>query len=1031
MGWITTEIVDSTSEYLRKSFFSVPSASFLVIIIIYRHQLQRFSPPLVYLMNTTPLLSIPLRKVLCGMLVLAFFATHSLSIAQPTKPPRTMTFEDMMKFRSIELVTLSANGAWLGYVERPDRGDPVVRIQSLQNNTLGKQTYAVERGSRINFTRDGAWSAVTIAPKYLVAEKAKPDNRPDNGLCVVQTSTGKQTVFENVQRFVISENGKWLAVHFTKNRKEPKDSTKAAKDTSKTAAVAPKDTTTKKTAAKPTPPKDKKPDAGTMLLLRNLASGEELFIPSVKDFAFDSLSTALATTTLDSAVRGALTVRMLTAPKTALLLDSAQRGIYTHPVWHQTNGLLAYCAASVSTTNIVSAASLKLWNTATSGNSPQTLVSSENAPTSWTLPSKNTLVWMQDGKRLLVGLKPNEIHQAVSLPEIDASADTLETDLYDPAKIRKTTEIDVWKWDDDYTNIHQKKRWETVKDQTYQALYDIPTQKTVLLAARDMPLLTLPVSPSAPIALGRLDAPHRKKITWQGFYTDLYTVNIATAERKRVAEQVQYNSYLSPNGQFVLYYRDKHWFLYDVATAGTRNVTQNLSVGFWEYDDDHPAEKPPYGFAGWVVDGTNDAAFMLYDKFDVWQIATSAKPSAGNSASASDAVNLTGGEGRKQGFVLRAEELDSTKKFFRNGDYMLLWGHHNDKKYSAYFAASVGKIGVRKLLENTAARFESPVKAQSASTLIFRQGAFNRFPDLWLTDSVFATPKKITDLQKQVEQIAWGNAELVEWQSADGKPLQGILIKPANYEKGKRYPTLVYYYEILSDGLYNFGRPRFSSAISPSYFSSNGYAVFIPDVRYDDGLPGASSLKCIVPGVQKIVDMGVADPKAIGVQGHSWGGYQSMYMITQTNLFKAAVAGAPVANMTSAYGGIRYGSGLARMFQYERSQSRIGATLWERRDLYVDNSPLFFADRITTPTLIMFGDEDDAVPFTQGIEMYLAMRRLGKEAYLLQYRKEPHNPRKYANRYDYAIKMKEFFDYHLKGAPPTEWIQSGLPYRGR
>lgn len=938
-----------------------------------------------------------------------------------------------MKFRNLDGVTLSYDGAWLGYVERPDRGDPVARVQALQKGGLGKQSTTIERGTRVVFSRDAAWAAVTVAPKFLIAEKAKPENRPDNALCLVQTATGKQTILENVSKFALSENGQWLAVQFTKNRKEPKDTTKAKaapKDSSKAASTPntlPKDSSI---AKKPAPPKDKKPDPGTMLLLRNLSSGEEVWMPFVKDFAFDSLSTALAVTTFDSVARGSLMVKMLSGDKSLLTLDFAPRGIYTHPTWHKTKGLLAYCAANVSTTNIISAASLKLWTSSAPSNTAQILVSSTGTFATWALPSKNSLAWAEDGKRLFFGVKPEEIHKAVTEPELDVSADTLESDLYNPEKILKSAEIDVWKWDEDYTNIHQKKRWEFVKDQTYQAFYDLEAQKPSLLASRDMPSVALPISVSAMYALGRADAPHRKKITWDGSYEDLYAINLQTAERKRIAENVQYNSYVSPNGHYILYYRDKHWFLHDIAQNQTRNLTEKMRVAFWDESDDHPAEKPPYGFAGWVVNGSNDAAVMLYDKFDVWQFPLSVTVSAGQKSSET-AFSLTSGEGRKQNYILRGENLDSTKKFYQQGDFMLLSAQHDDKKHSAYFAANVGIAGVRKLLENTNAGFSQPVKALGSSTLLFRQSAFTRFPDLWLTDTLFSAPVKITDLQQQVEPIAWGSAELIEWKSTDKKPLKGILIKPANYEKGKRYPLLVYYYEILSETLYGFRFPRFASPIMPSFFASNGYAVLIPDIVYQDGLPGASALKCVVPAVQKVVDMGIADPKAVGIQGHSWGGYQSLYMITQTNMFKAAIAGAPVANMTSAYGGIRYGTGLARMFQYERSQSRIGASLWEKRDLYLNNSPLFFADRIKTPLVMMFGDEDDAVPFTQGIEMYLAMRRLNKEAYLLQYRKEPHNPRKFANRYDYAIKMKDFFDYHLKGAQPAEWIKSGILYKGR
>jgi dipeptidyl aminopeptidase/acylaminoacyl peptidase len=199
-------------------------------------------------------------------------------------------------------------------------------------------------------------------------------------------------------------------------------------------------------------------------------------------------------------------------------------------------------------------------------------------------------------------------------------------------------------------------------------------------------------------------------------------------------------------------------------------------------------------------------------------------------------------------------------------------------------------------------------------------------------------------------------------------------------------------------------------------------------VRFEVGRPGFSATKCIVPGVQKLVDMGLADPDALGLHGHSWSGYQTAFMITQTDVFTAAIAGAPVSNMTSAYSGIRWGSGRARQFQYEQSQSRLGGSLWEARDRYIDNSPVFFADRINTPVLILHGDADGAVPWYQSIEFYLALRRLGKDAIFLQYRGEDHHPASYANKLDWAIKMKQYFDHYLKGEPAAQWISEGLPY---
>ena len=203
--------------------------------------------------------------------------------------------------------------------------------------------------------------------------------------------------------------------------------------------------------------------------------------------------------------------------------------------------------------------------------------------------------------------------------------------------------------------------------------------------------------------------------------------------------------------------------------------------------------------------------------------------------------------------------------------------------------------------------------------------------------------------------------------------------------------------------------------------------VFVPDVHYRVGYPGPSALDYVTTGVQSLVAKGFVDEKRIGIQGHSWGGYQVAYIVTKTNMFRAAEAGAIVANMVSAYGGIRWESGLARMFQYEKDQSRLGVTLWEKPDLYLKNSPIFEADKINTPLLLLHNDADGAVPWYQGIEMYLALRRLNKPSWMLNYNGEPHWPLKRENRIDFQTRMMQFFDHYLKDAPAPVWMKEGIP----
>ncbi|KPZ67509.1 Prolyl tripeptidyl peptidase precursor [Shewanella sp. P1-14-1] len=269
----------------------------------------------------------------------------------------------------------------------------------------------------------------------------------------------------------------------------------------------------------------------------------------------------------------------------------------------------------------------------------------------------------------------------------------------------------------------------------------------------------------------------------------------------------------------------------------------------------------------------------------------------------------------------------------------------------------------------------------------------------------------------------------MQWRDADGRLTDGVLIKPTNYQEGKQYPVMVYFYRFMSDRLHSFPHMAINHRPNFAWYADNGYAIFLPDIRFEVGYPGASAVKGLTSGVQKLIDMGIADPDAVGIQGHSWGGYQTAFAVTQTNIFKAAVTGAPVSNMTSAYSGIRHGSGLARQFQYETGQSRIGESLFNSPQKYIENSPVFYAERIQTPMMIMFGDKDDAVPWEQGVELYLAMRRTGKDVVFLQYEDEPHHLKKYPNKLDYTIRMKQYFDHYLKGAKAPEWLEKGEAYK--
>ncbi|MFL5808664.1 MAG: alpha/beta hydrolase family protein, partial [Flavisolibacter sp.] len=331
------------------------------------------------------------------------------------------------------------------------------------------------------------------------------------------------------------------------------------------------------------------------------------------------------------------------------------------------------------------------------------------------------------------------------------------------------------------------------------------------------------------------------------------------------------------------------------------------------------------------------------------------------------------------------------------------------------------------------------LKAKNTDSYLFSKEDYTHSPDLYFatvttTDTIAgwhagALPSvKISSINPQQSQYNWGTAELYRWKTFSGKSATGILYKPENFDSTKKYPMLLYFYEKLSDNLYNYIPPAPTpSRLNIPFFVSRGYIVLTPDISYTIGHPAKSAYDFVVSGAQSLAKKKWVDAKNIGIQGQSWGGIQVAQLVTMTNMFKAAWAGAPVASMFSAYGGIRWESGNNRQMQYEKGQSRIGATPWDKPDLYIENSPFYHLKNVTTPLVIMSNDADGAVPWYQGIELFTAMRRLHKKVWMLSYNGEAHNLVERRNRKDIQIREQQYFDWLLKGEKPPKWIVEGVP----
>jgi dipeptidyl aminopeptidase/acylaminoacyl peptidase len=421
-----------------------------------------------------------------------------------------------------------------------------------------------------------------------------------------------------------------------------------------------------------------------------------------------------------------------------------------------------------------------------------------------------------------------------------------------------------------------------------------------------------------------------------------------------------------------------------------------------------------YGIAGWTK---NDAAILIYDRYDIWSVDPSGVMSP---------KNLTNGRASKTTY--RYASLDPDERSIDPGQSLLLHTFNHKHKTSGYTNLDLRSGNMKSLIHEPYRFTRRPQKAKDGTTIIFTRESFSEFPNIYVTDHTFQERKRISDANPQQKEYAWGSIELHEWTAFDGQKLKGLLVKPPGFDPEKKYPMIVNFYERSSDELHNYRHPApHRSTINYSFYASRGYVIFNPDVFYNTGYPGEGAYNSVVSGTESVVEKGFVDPERIALQGHSWGGYQIAHIITKTDMYACAESGAPVVNMISAYGGIRWGSGMSRMFQYEHTQSRIGATLWEKPELYVENSPIFNIDKINTPILILHNDNDSAVPWYQGIEFFVAMRRLGKPAWMLNYNGEPHWPLKLQNRKDFNIRMQQFFDHYLMDAPMPSWMKRGVP----
>ena len=555
---------------------------------------------------------------------------------------------------------------------------------------------------------------------------------------------------------------------------------------------------------------------------------------------------------------------------------------------------------------------------------------------------------------------------------------------------------------------------------TYLAVVHLDDQKMVQLETELFSGIRKIKNGDADKLLAYSNRPYAIQTMWEGgpYHNDFYLVDINSGEAEKIKPDCRATPSVSTDGKFVYWYNaiDTTWNTYEISTGTEYEITQPETIQVADELNDRPMMASSYRNAGWLK---NDEAILIYDRYDLWKV---------DPTNSTDPINLTK-NGRTEKINYRLVRFNPEPNTgIDPSETILLTGHNEVSRADAYYAFDLNKNKAPEAIFSQNYRLGRPAKAEDDNLIIFTKEDFETYPNLIATDMRFKKEVQLSDAAPQQNEFKWGTAELVTWRSLDGLVLEGTLHKPEDFDPTKKYPMIVNFYEKSSQNLLSYRMPEnHRSTIDYHYYTSHGYIIFNPDVYYKEGYPGESAFNCVMPGITSLIDKGFVDEEHIGAQGHSWGGYQVAYLATRTNMFAAIESGAPVVNMFSAYGGIRWGSGLNRSFQYEHTQSRIGKSIWEAPLRYLENSPLFTIDKINTPILIMHNDDDGAVPWYQGIEFFIGLRRLQKPSWLLNYNEADHWPTKLRDMHDFQIRMAQFFDHYLKGAPMPKWMDEGIP----
>lgn len=930
-------------------------------------------------------------------------------------------------WESLGTNNMTSDGKIIYYIVNQQEGDARLYVKDHKNNLL----VTVDRAANAQLTHQEHYLVALIKPTHAETREArikkkKPDEMPKDTLAILDLKSFQVHKIPAVKSFqLIEENGSYLAymadVPVQDNTNKPADSTLVATEVPTPAeelAAGRRNSPPRGGRSRSAPGKPE-----SRLFLYSFTNGVDTAFERIDSYVFDKAGNRMLyvrkAKDRDSVALDA-GVFMYDVNARQSIQISPGKGDYRNLTVDEGEQQLAFFAYKGDEKALFKPFSLYYYSFAQTSDTAKVLIGLQTPgmPSNWHVGTSGPLRFSKDGEKLFFGIAP-----------IPPQKDTTLVDF-------ENAKVDIWHWKDDYLQTQQLVNLRREQGRTYLAVVN-PKQggRLLQLADEKVPDTRIGDDGKDHLVLATSDFGRRIQGQWgEGGYQDIYLVSTLDGTRQLIRENFKGSVSVSPGTNYVTLFdrTDGNWYIYNIAGRSTKQLNTDVTVSFADEDNDVPDDPNNYGLVGWNEDETE---LYLNDKYDIWAF----------NLKDGKARMITNGLGRLNKITFRYQRTqkagnqegeETGGRFGRMSgarepvDFskpVILNAFDHTTKMNGFYKSNPRTGRNPEQIVMAPYRFSGLRSTEKGDVYLYSKENYESSPNFYYSKDL-KSEMRLSETNPQQANYNWGTAELFRWTTPNGHAAEGILYKPEDFDPNKQYPIIAYFYEKLSDGLYSYQAPSPTpSRLNISFFVSNGYLVFAPDIRYEIGYPGRSAEEYVNSGMAELAKKPWVNENKMGIQGQSWGGYQVAHLITVNDMYAAAWSGAPVVNMTSAYGGIRWDSGMNRQFQYEKTQSRLGATLWERPDLYIENSPLFHFPKVNTPVAIMHNDEDGAVPWYQGIEMFTALRRLNKPVWLLNYNGDKHNLMQRQNRKDIQRRQLEFFNHFLKDKPAAPWIDKGVP----